>query len=46
MDTTSAAVDVIWAASLLITVGKLTGQAGKRRTAESLPLMLAQKPKH
>lgn len=28
MDTTSAAVDVIWAVSLLITVGKLTGQAG------------------
>lgn len=28
MDTTSAAVDVIWAVSLLMTVGKLPGQAG------------------
>lgn len=39
---TSAAVDVIWVVSLLITLGKACGQA---RNFTS-PSMLADKPKH
>lgn len=44
--TTSAAVDVTWGVSLLIALRKTHRAGWKPHSAELLPFMLAQKPKH